>query len=595
VIRLHWKGAKGNRGYLDLTPEHLVRHVTGEYIAASELKGDLRPKGASPHTAKVRVLSANRAGDRLSFTGYADVLEHRFLYSHFIEPLIDKDVIHHKDGNHLNHSLSNLEKMDLSKHATIHVKDTLLSEKSRNNNTKVIQRGWKEGRYTVRRGKESFNYLGLTKRQCLRFLSKAGGCLTKVNIDFESFKKYLCEYRIDIELVKLRYDKNGGYISKGRLFQLAAAYGRSKVQKILGHNHYKLLRLYALYGVDSRRLWGNQFGSFTIGNHQITRIEWLDEEVDVYDIEVQDYHNFIANELCVHNSSSQPNFQNIPVRDPDIAKLIRRAFIPRPGHRFGGVDYAAIEVKIGACLHLDSVMLEYINDPSKDMHRDMAMECYVLRQDQVTKQSRYAAKNKFVFPQFYGDWYKSCAKALWEAIDSLSLQTVDGQPLRDHLKEQGIQSYQGFEKHIQKVEDRFWNERFRVYAKWKEGWVKQYEKTGKVYLPTGFTCCGVMERNQVINFPVQGAAFHCLLWSLSRLHRWMKEHNCRSKIVGQIHDEITMDNHPEEMGMVLRQAKQIMCEDIRKAWPWIVTPLEIEAEFAPVDRSWYEKESAAIE
>ena len=294
------------------------------------------------------------------------------------------------------------------------------------------------------------------------------------------------------------------------------------------------------------------------------------------------------------SSSQNPNFQNIPIRDPDVAKLVRRAFIPRPGHQLGGVDFAAIEVKISLAYHQDPVMLEYINNPAKDMHRDMAMECYLLEQGYVNKQIRYCAKNKFVFPQFYGDWYKSCAKSLWDAIPAMKLARTDGMALKEHLREQGIRSYQEFENHIHKVEDRFWNDRFRVYQRWKDRWLKQYERTGKIHMLTGFTCSGVMQKNQVINYCVQGVAFHCLLWSLIRLHGWMKEQGLRSRIVGQIHDEITMDNHAEEMEIVLKQARQIMCEDIRKEWKWIVTPLEIEAEFAPVDRSWYEKASVKI-
>ena len=598
VIRLHWKGAKGIRGFLDVTPEHLIRHISGRYIQAQELTGDLRRESDSRHSAKIRVLSANRSEDELFFTGHSrkngtGILEHRFLYSEFIGPLTDKEIVHHKDNNHFNHSLDNLEKMNSKEHGSIHVKHTLLTEESRKRNILGIRKAREEGRYTVRSGADCSNYLALTKMQCLRTLSKAGGLLTKVATDFVTFKNYLRLHGIDVGIVKLRYDKDGVYISRGRLLRLSV-HGRPDVQKILGHNYYKLLRLYKLYRIDSRRRWGNQFGSFVPGNHQITRIEWRNVEEDVYDIEVEDSHNFIANEICVHNSSASPNFQNIPIRDPDVAKLIRRAFIPRLGHQLGGVDYAAIEVKISAAYHQDPVMLEYINNSEKDMHRDMAMECYLLEQSHVTKQIRYCAKNKFVFPQFYGDWYKSCARSLWDAIPAMKLVRTDGMSLKEHLHEQGIRSYQEFENHIRKVEDRFWNDRFRVYERWKDRWLKQYERSGKIHMLTGFTCSGVMQKNQVINYPVQGVAFHCLLWSLIRLHGWMKERGLRSRIVGQIHDEITMDNHAEEMGVVLRQARQIMCEDIRKEWKWIATPLEISAEFGGKDESWYLKKPYAI-
>lgn len=290
------------------------------------------------------------------------------------------------------------------------------------------------------------------------------------------------------------------------------------------------------------------------------------------------------------SSSSSPNFQNLPIRDKEMGKIIRQAFIPRPGHQFGGIDYSGIEVRISACYHHDTTMLEYIRNPSSDMHRDMAMECYKLRQDQVNKQSRFCAKNNFVFPQFYGDWYKSCAVSLWSAIDEMDLQTADGVPMREHLLSQNVKNYNKFEDHIKEVEDRFWNERFPVYAAWKDEWVKKYERTGRVHLLTGFTCVGVMRRNEVINVPIQGTAFHCLLWSLIRLHDWLKTKKMRSKIVGQIHDEITGDFLAEELNVVLKRAREIMCEEIRQEWKWLVIPLEVESSFAPIDRSWYEKE-----
>ena len=43
----------------------------------------------------------------------------------------------------------------------------------------------------------------------------------------------------------------------------------------------------------------------------------LNKYVEVYDLEIEDYNNFIANEICVHNSSSNPNLQNVPKRDDD--------------------------------------------------------------------------------------------------------------------------------------------------------------------------------------------------------------------------------------------------------------------------------------
>jgi len=290
-------------------------------------------------------------------------------------------------------------------------------------------------------------------------------------------------------------------------------------------------------------------------------------------------------------SSSDPNFQNIPVRDPAIGKLVRSAFIPRPGRRILEVDYSGIEVRIAACYHLDPTMLEYINDPKSDMHRDTAMELFFLKLRQVMKPVRHAAKNKFVFPEFYGDYYASCARALWNEIAVSNLETADGVPLREHLASKGVIDYGAFEKHVKGVENGFWNVRFPVYTQWKEDWYKAYELRGFFDTFTGFRCSGFMQKNQVINYPVQGAAFHCLLWSLTELHREMKERNMKSVIIGQIHDSIVLDVVEEEIPLLSKLIVDITTVRLRKHWDWIVTPLEVEADLAPVDGSWHEKES----
>lgn len=298
------------------------------------------------------------------------------------------------------------------------------------------------------------------------------------------------------------------------------------------------------------------------------------------------------------SSSNGPNFQNIPIRDPEIKKAIRRAFIPRPGHIFGGIDYGSMEVRIAACYHKDPNMLKYLTDPTTDMHRDVAMDCYLLENaGMVHKEARQTAKGAFTFAQFYGDYYKNCAKNLWAPVikENNPLMLADNQTkLIDYLHSKGINTYEDFENHMQKVEDKFWNKRFPVYTKWKEDWKEAYDKKGYFDLYTGFRCSGFMKKNDVLNYQIQGSAFHCLLWSLIQLHKWLKESKMKTVIVGQIHDEAVLDMHESEIEVVLAKCKEIMTVDIVKHWPWIIAPLEVEADFCPPYASWYEKRGMLI-
>jgi DNA polymerase-1 len=313
------------------------------------------------------------------------------------------------------------------------------------------------------------------------------------------------------------------------------------------------------------------------------------------------------------SSSDSPNFQNFPVRDKLIAKLVRQAFIPRPGRRLVEIDYGGIEVKAAAWYHKDPVMLSYLHDPSKDMHRDMASMLFMLEdapkefwKTDIAKLTRYVAKNMFVFPAFYGSYFKTITPALWDAIDRFDLKDHEGNSLKDRLDSLGGITRRGackvggdwkerkpkpgsFESHIQSVEANFWQDRFSVYAQWKVDWFNDYLKNGGFRTLTGFWIDSQLKRNDVTNYPVQGVAFHCLLWSLIRLQKELKRRGMKALIVGQIHDSIVADVPDDELEEYLQLAYQVMVVDMKNEWKFINTPLEVEADVTPVDVSWFQK------
>ena len=63
----------------------------------------------------------------------------------------------------------------------------------------------------------------------------------------------------------------------------------------------------------------------------------------------------------------------------------------------------------------------------------------------------------------------------------------------------------------------------------------------------------------------------------------------KSLIIGQIHDSIVADVPHKELKDYLQLVNQVMTVDIKKHWDFICTPIEIEAEVAPMGKSWYEK------
>jgi DNA polymerase-1 len=301
------------------------------------------------------------------------------------------------------------------------------------------------------------------------------------------------------------------------------------------------------------------------------------------------------------SSSDSPNFQNYPVRDEEISKVIRSLFIAKQGHRLVENDFKGIEVVLSAAYHKDPVFIDYISTPGKDMHRDMAAQLYMLEPAEVSKEARYGAKNKFVFPQFYGDYYVSCARALWEWMGEGKLKTPDGVPLAEHLNGLGVcelgacdpeqETVAGtFEKHVQEVERDFWERRFKQYGRWRKKWYADYLERGYFDLLTGFRVSGVFDRKQVTNYPIQGSAFHCLLWTLIQVNRILQRNQMKSMVVGQIHDSLVADVKESELEKYLRIVNRVVSVGLPYHYPFLVVPPQIETAIAPAGGNWYQKE-----
>ncbi len=291
-------------------------------------------------------------------------------------------------------------------------------------------------------------------------------------------------------------------------------------------------------------------------------------------------------------SCGSPNLQNNPVRDPIIAELIRRAFRCDPGCLLLETDYSGAEVRIGCGYHHDPQMITYMNDSSSNMHTDMTAECFFIDEEDVTKDLRNAIKGDFVFAAFYGSYYKQMAPKIWKSTATLKLK--DGTPLRKHLKLNKIKNETAFTKHIQRMEDSFWGDRFSVYNDWKEKWWTNYLNKGYFDMLTGFRYGGIAKKNAVNNAGIQGSAFHALLWSFNRIHEELPAIGKRNRILGQVHDSIILNVHPDDLQDVLGLIREISTERVRKHWGWINVPLEVDAEASPVDGTWFDKQEIAI-
>lgn len=284
------------------------------------------------------------------------------------------------------------------------------------------------------------------------------------------------------------------------------------------------------------------------------------------------------------SSSSDVNFQNIPKRDTKVADLIRRTLRCKPGHKFAEYDYSAQEVHLIACLNKDPTLIKYIED-GYDMHRDMASKIFIKDPKEISKKERYNAKNGFVFPTFYGSYYKKTAAEIWNTAEKESIQW---------LKSQGIKTLDDFTEHMKAIEDEFWYDRFPVAREYKETIIMEYENKGYIEMPSGFRCYGPMSRNDILNYPVQGAAFHCLLWTFTQLDRVIKKRKMETTLIGQIHDSTVVSVHPEEEEMFDHFIWLYGTQKIREHWDWLIVPLGIEKSISKIDGSWSDVEEIGL-
>jgi DNA polymerase-1 len=300
--------------------------------------------------------------------------------------------------------------------------------------------------------------------------------------------------------------------------------------------------------------------------------------------------------ITYRSSSDDPNLQNIPNRNKLLAALIRKAFIPRsPRHRIMEFDLKGAEVCVSACYHHDPNMVAYLKNPASDMHRDVAKRLFFI--DQVHKDVRQAVKGDFTFSAFYGNWYRAMCQGLWESVPELV--TMQGVPMAQHLAQHGITGLGAcnarnptpgtFEHHTQQVEKWFWSEMFARYAQWKDEWWNAYLNNGGFQTLTGFRISGVIDKKDATNYPIQGSAFHCILWAIVGLQQWLDANGMQTKIISTIHDSIVADVHEDEIDAVARKVHTLLTQDLPRAWPWLCVPITAEMELAPAGKSWFEK------
>lgn len=257
-------------------------------------------------------------------------------------------------------------------------------------------------------------------------------------------------------------------------------------------------------------------------------------------------------------SSTEPNLQNIPIR-MDLGRQIRKVFLPEKGYIFLDADYSQIELRVLAHLSGDEKLLEAYEN-HEDIHARTASEVFGIPMEEVTSLQRRDAK-AVNFGIIYGlsafglsQDLKITRKQAQEYIDKYFATYPKVKEFLDAQVEKG--------KEEGVVETMF--HRIRPIPELKS---------------SNFMQRGFGER-VAMNSPIQGTAADIIKIAMIRVNMKLKEKNMKSRLILQIHDELLIETHLEE----LEEVKDLLTKEMMNAADLCV-PLEIDIH---TGQTWYD-------
>ena len=215
-------------------------------------------------------------------------------------------------------------------------------------------------------------------------------------------------------------------------------------------------------------------------------------------------------------SSSNPNLQNIPVRDA-MGKEVRKAFVSCPGELFFSADYSQIELRIMAHLSQDANLIDAFMQ-GHDIHTATAAKIFKKELSEVTADERRKAKTAN-----FGIIYGISAFGLAERM---GVSRTEAKQLIDEY----FITYPGVKAYM---------DRSIAMAR-EEGFTTTLWQR-RCYLPDinshNATVRGYAERN-AINAPIQGTAADIIKVAMVRIHKRMQAEGVQSRMILQVHDEL---------------------------------------------------------
>ena len=259
-------------------------------------------------------------------------------------------------------------------------------------------------------------------------------------------------------------------------------------------------------------------------------------------------------------STSTPNFQNIPIRTED-GKEVRKAIKAQSDdYQILSADYSQIELRVMAHLSKDEALTKALNS-GEDIHTFTAKNVFNVKEDQdVLPEMRRIAKI-VNFGIMYG-------AGSFRLSQELGIPFAESKKIIDVYfeKYKGIKQYMEDTKLLVKKDKSVQTLLGRKRAVWDSDSQNQVRRDAA--------------ERMAINMPIQGTAAEMIKLAMIRIDKDLKENNLKSKLILQIHDELLLEVHNNEIDyvteMVVKHMKDAMDLDV---------PIEIDC---GVGSSWYE-------
>lgn len=257
-------------------------------------------------------------------------------------------------------------------------------------------------------------------------------------------------------------------------------------------------------------------------------------------------------------SSTEPNLQNIPMRT-ELGRGIRKVFIPKEDFVFVDADYSQIELRVLAHFSGDDKLIKAYHE-NQDIHALTASQVFGVPIDEVDDLMRRNAK-----AVNFGIVYGISAFGLSEDLD------ISRKEATEYI-ESYFKTYPGIKRFLDDT----------VETAKKTGMVKTMY--GRIRQIPELSSSNFMQRSFgeriAMNSPIQGTAADIIKIAMIRVHERLQSEKLRSTLILQIHDELLIETHKDEV----EQVKNIIEEEMVKAAE-LAVPLLVSVS---VGNTWYD-------